>query len=184
MRLLVFFFALLFTSASFAQNDVIIEDDDGSPFKVIENAGLSKDGNTFVNAFVNKDFDKVVTMSHPNIVEMGGGDTFMKQLLTDDRSMMEKQSIKYISGAVEEGTDIIKAGDELHCIVSQSIVLEIGGTKVRSYSNLLAASLDGGNNWKFVNLDQHDASSIKVFVPSYNTELIIPERRPTENVAN
>jgi len=184
MKLLTFLFALVFATASFAQGDVIIEDDDGSPFKSIENAGLTKDGMTFVKAFINKDFDKVIEMSHPNIVEMGGGDVFMKQLLNDDRTMMESQRIKYLSGAIDEGTDIIKAGDELHCVVSQSIVLDIGGTKVKSYSNLLAASLDGGNNWKFVNLDQHDNESIKMFVPSYNTELIIPERRPTENVSN
>ncbi len=184
MRLFTFLFALLFTTASFAQDDMIIEDDDGSPFKAIENEGLTNDGKAFVDAFISKDYNKVIEMSHPNIVEMGGGDVFMKKLLEDDRMMMEQQSIKYLSGSIIEGTDIIKAGDELHCIVSQSIVLEIGGTKVKSFSNLLAASLDGGNNWKFVNLDQHDTESIKVFVPSYNTELIIPERRPTENVAN
>ncbi len=184
MKIFTFLFALLCTTSMFAQEDLIIEDDDGSPFKTIENKGLTKDGKVFVDAFVNKNFDKVVEMSHPNIVEMGGGDTFMKQLLNDDRTMMESQKIKFLSGSIDEATDIIKAGDELHCIVSQAIVLDIGGTKVKSYSNLLAASLDGGNNWKFVNLDQHDASSIKVFVPSYNPELIIPERRPTENVAN
>jgi len=184
MKLFTFLFALIFSTALIAQEDVIIEDDDGSPFKEIENEGLTKDGKLFVDAFVNKNFDKVVEMSHPNIVDMGGGDVFMKQLLSDDRVMMENQKIKYISGSINEGTDIIQAGKELHCIVSQAIVLDIGGTKVRSFSNLLAASLDGGNNWKFVNLDQHDAESIKVFVPSYNSELIIPEKRPTENVIN
>jgi len=184
MKIFTYVFALLFSVGLIAQEDVIIEDDDGSPFKEIENKGLTKDGKTFVDAFVNKNFDKVIEMSHPNIVEMGGGDVFMKQLLTDDRVMMENQRIKYISGAIDEGTEILDAGDELHCIVSQAIVMDIGGTKVKSYSNLLAASLDGGNNWKFVSLDQHDAQSIKVFVPAYNPKLIIPEKRPTENVAN
>ena len=174
--------ALFFSVVAVAQDDMIIEDDDGSAFRQIESPSLNKDGKAFVAAFVSKDFDSVIKMSHPNIVEMGGGDVFMKQLLTEERTMMENQNITYISGDVTEATDIVEAGTELHCIVSQAIVMQIGTTKVKSFSNLLAASLDGGNNWKFVNLDQHDAESIKVFVPSYNPELEIPTVRPTENI--
>lgn len=154
-----------------------------SSFQIFgQNANLVKDGNAYVNAIIEKDFGQALNYTHPNIVEMGGGTEFVKGLMEQDREMLEKSNIKYISGSIGEHTDIIKAESELHCIVSQAIILSVGDRKVKSFSNLLAASLDNGETWKFVNLDEHDSESIKVFVPSFNSELVIPPVKPSENI--
>ncbi len=136
---------------------------------------LKADAKTYVNAVVYKNFDQMVAYTHPNIITLGGGNEMTMKTIVEERKSVDAQAITYISGDVSDPTDIINSGGELHSIITQEIVMEINGKKFKSFTNLLAASLDNGKTWSFVNLDHYDKESLKVFVPRFDPDMVIPE---------
>lgn len=155
----IFFLSILFASSSLmAQNDFT---------KVIlEFAEIN------VQAKKDNDLDKRMALVHPNLIAMGGGDKSYRSILGSEKEMMDQHKIKIVKAEFGEPGKIVKAGPELHCIVAQKLFVEFDGEPAEESTNLLAASLDDGETWKFVELNQHDASSIKVFFPYYSDELM------------
>lgn len=152
---LAFFFAL---SLATAQNDYT---------KVIhEFAEIN------LQAMKDNDLDKRIALTHPNIIAMAGGKESFVSILETERKVFEDQNMTIIRGEFEAPGKIVEAGQELHCILKQTIVFDFGGKEAEQVTNLLAASLDKGETWTFVDLNQHDTSSIKIFFPYYSDELM------------
>lgn len=125
-----------------------------------------------VQSMKEKDLDKMLALVHPNLIAMGGGAESYKSILESEMKMLEDQKIKILRVEFGEPGDIVKAGKELHCIVDQKLFIEFNGEPAHEETKLLAASLDDGETWKFVDLKTQDASSIKIFFPNYKDELM------------
>jgi len=125
-----------------------------------------------VQAIKENDLDKRLALVHPNLIAMGGGIESYRSILETEKEMMDQHKITIVRAEFGAPGDIVKAGSELHCIVPQKLFIEFGGEPAEESTNLLAASLDDGETWKFVDLNQHDTSSIKVFFPYYSAELM------------
>jgi len=125
-----------------------------------------------VEAIKENDMDKKLALVHPNLIAMGGGEKSYRSILESEKKMMDQHKIKIIKAEFGIPGNIVKAGPELHCIVPQTLFIEFGGEPAEETTNLLAASLDDGETWKFVDLNQHDASSIKVFFPYFSEDLM------------
>jgi len=136
---------------------------------------LKSDAKTYVNAVVFKNFDQMVAYTHPNIIDLGGGHEMTMKTMSDERKSLDAQAISYLSGDVSDPSDIINSNGELHSIITQEIIMEINGKKFKTFTNLLAASLDNGKTWSFVNLDHYDKESLKTFVPRFDSDMVIPE---------
>lgn len=125
-----------------------------------------------IQAVKENDMQKRLALVHPNIIAMGGGLDSYKSILESELEVLKEQNIKILKAEFGAPGKLVKAGPELHCIVPQKLFLEFGGKEAEESTNLLAASLDEGETWKFVDLNHHDTESIKVFFPYYNDELL------------
>lgn len=125
-----------------------------------------------VEAIKENEMDKRLALVHPNLIAMGGGMDSYKSILESELKVYEDQKIKIVSAEFGEPGEIVKAGLELHCLMTQKLVVTVNGAEAEQTTNLLAASLDDGETWKFVDLNHHDAASIKVFFPYYSDELM------------
>jgi hypothetical protein len=125
-----------------------------------------------VESIKEKDLDKMLALVHPNLIAMGGGAKSYKSILESEMKMLEDQKIKILRAEFGEPGDIVKAGPELHCLVNQKLFIEFNGEAAHEETILLAASLDDGETWKFVDLKTQDTSSIKIFFPYYKDELM------------
>lgn len=125
-----------------------------------------------VQAKKENEMDKIMALVHPNLIAMGGGAKSYKSILEEESKMMKQHKYKILRAEFGEPGDVVKAGPELHCILSQTLFIEFGGEPAEETTNLLVASLDEGETWKFVDLNTHDASSIKIFFPYYSDELM------------
>lgn len=125
-----------------------------------------------VEALKENDMEKRLALVHPNLIAMGGGIESYRSILESETEMMKEHKLKIIRAEFGAPGDVIKAGPELHCIVEQKLFIEFAGEPAEQTTKLLAASLDEGETWKFVDLNQHDASSIKVFFPYYSEDLM------------
>ena len=71
---------------------------------------------------------------------------------------------------------MVKAGEELHCTVSGTLKLKLGEDSFDNPINLLAASQDEGENWKFIDLSFYNENSLKLYLPDFNNALKIPAK--------
>lgn len=127
----------------------------------------------YLDAIENQNYQKITNMTYGNIVALAGGsDLFISSLKESGTSAGTFDSHKVV-----HVSDHVNAGNELHAIVTYEVIMLIAKSKFQSTNNLLACSNDKGETWKFVNLDHFDLESLKVFVPLYNQELVIPDKR-------
>lgn len=157
--ILTFCLSVLFVSSSiFAQNEFATT--------ILEFAEIN------VLAKKENEMDKRMALVHPNLIAMGGGADSYKSILEEETKLMKQHKYKILRAEFGEPGDIVKAGPELHCILAQTLFIEFAGEPAEESTNLLAASLDEGETWKFVDLNTHDAASIKIFFPYYNDKLM------------
>lgn len=123
-----------------------------------------------------KDIEALVKYIHPNIIALGGGEKLMKSVIESQFDVFVAQDITIDDITYGDPTDIVKAGEELHCIIQQTTTMSLNGQEFSQDTDLLAASLDNGETWKFIDLAQYDRESLKIFIPNFNDDLKIPVR--------
>lgn len=124
-------------------------------------------------AVKSKDFHTLLDFMHPNIISMGGGKELMQSVLESQLDAFTQQNIEIAEISFGQPSEVVQAQEELHCILPQTTTLSLDGQTFTQEVNLLAASLDEGLTWKFVDLSQYDRESLKIFLPNFNDELKI-----------
>lgn len=162
---LVLFFALCSTISLSAQNQ----------YEDVIKTTL----NNYHKALLGKDFSTASGLVHPRIVEMAGGQELYVDILKDE---FERSGGKLVDFKTLTPLDIVDADEELHCIVPQEVTVSYGGTSFKGVEHLLAASMDKGNSWYFVDLKTFDKESLKAFIPYFNDALEIPANIPLEEL--
>ncbi len=141
---------------------------------VPESKALVSHANNYVNAVVSKDYQQVVTLTHNDIVEMGGGEDFLMKDLKTQTLNLENQGLKYVSAEVGSHPEFLESEGELQCVIPVKYFLDLNTKKVEAWSNLLAVSGDEGLTWKFVNLDKFDDASLRDFVKNISSDFVFP----------
>ena len=136
----------------------------------------------YIDAYLAQNFDKVATMTHPNIISMSGSVDFVKKDIAADYKALSSMGFKYLSGEVGEPGEIYTSGAELLCFIPQIFTIELNGEKYLSTSHVLATSMTNGKVWNFVSLERQDASSIGIFIPSYEERMGWPDNGNMEKI--
>lgn len=135
-------------------------------------------------AMQNKNFESTVKFTHPKIIEMLGGKEKYLEILKTGHEEMNKIGYSYESIVLGEPSEIVKAGDELHCLIPETITMKFAGGKIISKSSLLAVSKDKGKSWTFIETAMLQEDNIKTILPNYNPALKIPKYGEPELIQN
>ena len=146
----------------------------------IDTLNLTQKAQTYLDAFISKDFKSMAQMTHPNIVTLSGGIDWVQKDLEMDRAAMDNLGFKYLKGTVGSPGEVHKSGEELLCFVAQDLILEVDNKKYKAEIPLLASSTTKGESWTFITLDRYDAKGIKDFIPSYREDMGWPETKNME----
>lgn len=165
-HILLFLFSLSFVNLQ-AQNDL---------------GSLKEMTQEYIDAYVSKNFDKLATMTHPNIISMSGSVDFVKKDFEADYNSLENMGFTYLDGKVGEPGEVFQSGAEMLCFIPQIFTIELNGEKYSSVSHILATSMTKGKVWNFVSLERQDQKSIGVFIPSYEERMGWPERSNMEKI--
>jgi hypothetical protein len=161
MKPSVLLFFLAVSSASYGQTD----------FKK-----LKKQAEETAQATVEGKYEDIIKYTHPNLLSMVGGRDAMLNLIKSSMEDVKNQGVSIESVTMGEPGSTVQAGDELHCILPQTLIMKIGNKRMRSDGNLLCISQDKGKNWFFLDMSGIDASTIKTILPNYNFDLKFPEK--------
>jgi len=133
------------------------------------------EANKTAKAHMGQDVQTYMKLMHPNIIEMGGGEELMKDIISSQIGTFKQMNVKMVSVDFEDPSQVVEAGEELHCTISGVIKLKLGEDDFDTPINLLAASQDNGESWKFIDLALYNAQSLKLYLPDYNDALVLPE---------
>ena len=155
-----------------------------SLFAQVDNKVIKQQAEQTSKALLQGDYETVVKFTYPKIVEMLGGREKMVAMLRDGKAQMDAQGMGIESVSFGEPSLTVKAGEEIHCLVPQTLLMTVPGGKMKAESWLLAISTDKGTHWYFLDTAQMTMENIKGFVPHYNAELKIPETKEPEFISN
>jgi hypothetical protein len=145
-------------------------------------ARLKIQAKEMANAAMTDDYNLVLKYTYPKFME----DFSKEELLSELTKAMENvksQGVIIESTEIGEPGIIYKAGKELHCLVSEKIILKSKQGRFQNNSNLLAISLDNGQNWYFVDCAT-GKENILIMFPDFNNDLIIPNKSNLIKLSN
>jgi len=144
----------------------------------IEN--LKKLANECGKAFVSGDFNKVVDLTYPKVVELMGGRARMVSFLQDGTRQMKAQGQEILSSLADDPTQVIAIEKQTFAVVPTNLRIKVPQGILVSKSVTIGVSGDNGKSWTFVSGDGLDEEKIKVVFPSAVGKLKIPaHQEPT-----
>ena len=156
-----FVYLLLFTATSFnarAQDTLF----------------LKKQATRFAKATFTSDHKTVIGLTYSGLIAYSGGRDTLKKLITGRIESLHRQGIIGFDGYVGSPGPFYKAGNQLHCLIPETIILKMFNGRYVTRSYLLAVSADAGKNWAFMDVGNMPGSVLHKILPNYNDELIIP----------
>ena len=128
----------------------------------------------YVEAFVNNEFLKVVTLTHPDVVKMNGGADFVIDDLKAERESTAGEGLIYNSVIVYEPLKVLQYESELQAVIPVEYTMQLIDKEYLNKSYILAISKDEGKSYSFVNLMQFDDASLNEFITNLSPEITIP----------
>ncbi|GEO11121.1 hypothetical protein [Segetibacter aerophilus] len=145
---------------------------------------LKRQAEQMVNFFSTGDLDKFSKFTYPKVIQMIGGETKMISVLKKEMDSWESQGIRIDSVSVGDVSKIVKAGNELHSLITQRLVMKVPGGRMVKNSFLLAISPNNGANWYFLDTAPLTPDILKKLFPNFNKEIVIPTKEEPVMIPN
>ena len=128
------------------------------------------------------DIDPLLDHTLPELLDMGGGRATMKTLITDMLASTKEQGFTIDTIYVGKAGEVYEAGEDLHALIAQHMILGFEGGYVESESTLLAISKDKGKFWYFIDVKQLTDELRDALLPVMNENMVIPEPKEPQQV--
>ncbi len=127
-------------------------------------------------AITSNNYETTLKYTHPNVVKMVGGKKEFLDVLKTGTNEMKLMGNKYESIEIGKPSKTVKAANEIHCLIPETISMQLKDGKMKHKSYLLAVSNDKGKSWTFIETALITEESIYQILPNYNKALVIPEK--------
>ncbi|QIE58203.1 hypothetical protein G5B37_01065 [Rasiella rasia] len=145
---------------------------------------IIEDSTIMADAIKRGDFETLADYTYPYIIELMGGRDTMISLTENATTQMKQQGIDFKTVVLGKPAEIYKAGEELHCLVPQTIELTTPQGIIVNKSYLLAVSSNNGKRWYFIDATQLTDENVLDIFPNFNSNLKIPAQTPPEFISN
>ncbi len=146
------------------------------------NASLNAATRNYLDAYIQKDVNALLGYTHPNILEMGGGEQYLVEDIAGELEMITAQGLEYFGAEILEVGNNWELNGEKFFLVPHSWLVELGGNKFRSVTYLLATTKDEGENWSFINTNKYNAKNLAVYIPEFDDTIEFPMASPFEQI--
>ena len=120
---------------------------------------------TMGNLFINLDFEHFMDFMYPGLIQLSGGKDKMKETLQKVADRVKAQNIAFVSISFSEPSLIVQNGNELQCIMVETLNLtEANANTVQTKGLVVAISQDDGRRWSFMDVPRKD---IKALFPAF-----------------
>ncbi|HEY3405787.1 MAG TPA: hypothetical protein VGK59_20525 [Ohtaekwangia sp.] len=148
------------------------------------NQHVKEQAEATAKALIEDDYETLLKFTYPKVIELVGGRDQMISLIKKGKIEMKEQGITFEQVTIGEPTPIVTAGNEIHCLIPQTILMKVPNGKVRSESHLLAVSQNSGEHWFFIDTVKLNKDNIKMVVPNFNEALQLPDKKEPQFIAD
>ena len=142
-----------------------------------DTAMVRRQADAVAKAVVNGNYKLITNSMYPKMVQQMGGRDKVLQQTTAVFTQMLASGLTIANAVAGPPGKFYRAGNEIHCLVPETISLKTPNGIASIRSNLLAVSKDGGKRWTFLDLNKNTIAAIPQMFPRFNKALKIPEPR-------
>jgi type II secretion system protein G len=137
---------------------------------------VKKQAQAMIDAYLAEDYEKLVDLTYPKLVEMLGGREKMITWLKSFAEQAESKGVKLHSMKLTGPAKIAQTSQEIVAVVPTVMELEakIPG-RFKQPSFLIGVSSDDGKTWTFLEGLRVDAERLKKLLPEFPKELKLPK---------
>lgn len=150
-----------------------------------EAAAIKAEAENSSRAFIEGDMGKMLDLTYPKLIELGGGREKVLAALESELKEMRELGMKIISHTVGEPEPSVRVGAKLVAIVPTALKTESDGSVFEQKSFWLAVSTDEGKSWRFLDGSSLDTATLKLLLPEAVDKIKLPrvgqplmERKP------
>lgn len=139
---------------------------------------IKKQAEIAAKALVDGDYETLIKYTYPKLIERMGGKDYFMNIINAGKAQMASQGTTLEKFTIGTPSDVVKAGNELHALVPQTLTMKVKNGKMKTDGYLIAISKDNGSHWFFLDTSTLNMENIKMILPNYNMALVIPEKKP------
>lgn len=121
-------------------------------------------------------YERVVDLTYPKVVELVGGREKMLELLRRGTEDMKSRGAAILGADISEPKDVATSGTMRFAIVPMNAKVKVPEGILRSKSFLLAVSSDEGKTWTFIDGGGLTQEKLAQLFPDFPSELSLPAR--------
>ena len=135
-------------------------------------------------AVLASDYETLADYTYPVLLELMGGRANMIKVAENAMKQIQNQGYKLSDFEFGRPEKIFQAGDELHCLLPQTLKIKSLDGTIINKSYLIAVSLNQGDSWYFVDTADLTNENVYELFPNFNTKLSIPIKKEPEFIPN
>ena len=144
------------------------------------NETLRKQAEQSGQAFITGDFNKLVDLTYPRLIEILGGRAKMVAFLQKGVQEMKAQGAEVLSLSAADPTQVTTIDRQLFAVLPVTLKLKVSEGILVSKSFMVGISNDGGRSWTFVDGSYLDERRMKILLPTAVGKLKFPPKeKPT-----
>lgn len=120
-------------------------------------------------------FDRVIDLTHPEIVKKMGGREAMKIQIRQVYEQMKGQGISIESSTAGEPSEFVTNANETYVMVPFELKMKFPGARMTQDGYVIGISTNQGKNWTYVNGSVKE-DQLKLFLPNLPENLKLPEK--------
>lgn len=147
----------------------------------LANAQFSEDireaAQMYAQANLNEDYELLVDLTYPSVIEHAGGREAYKKLLIQLNEIQKNRGMRLNEFIIKEPVDFTKAGNEFHAIVPYRSITQVKGGKLTAENTLIAVAAEGKEKWYFVETASLTDRNLVKVLPNWDNTLILPMKK-------
>src|SRR6185503_9305673 len=131
-------------------------------------------------ALARKDYAKVIDLTHPKVVEVGGGREKLLAAMNSEMKSMEAEGVTLLSSTASPASQFVSDAGGIYAVVPVTTKIKAQGGIFQTEGSLIGVSTDGGQNWTFVDATGKDQTELKKVLPNFDKLKLPAEKAPVK----
>ncbi|HJZ80646.1 MAG TPA: hypothetical protein VKD91_09875 [Pyrinomonadaceae bacterium] len=132
------------------------------------------------DALGRKDYEKVIDLTYPKLIEYGGGRDKLLAAMTKELKSMEAEGVEIISSAPSAPSQFYHDASGIYAVVPMTSKFKAKDGTFQLEGSLIGISTDGGANWTFVDATGKDQTELRKVFPNLDKLKLPPEKEPVK----
>ena len=137
-----------------------------------------------IDALLRKDLDRFIDLTHPKVVELGGGREKMRATMKQQLEQTEAEGVVVLASSIGTPTQVIHDSGSIYVVMPNTLKVKAQAGTFQTESTLIGVSGDNGVNWTFVDASGKDDGELKKILPGVADKLNVPTAKQPVKVVD